>query len=165
MLPFDIAPFECASVCGKEREENKAIEFWSPTRNSWSVTINAKCCTWHTLRGHVILPTPQLLLLPVLPLDGSRETTTSPPGWGTIWEEGGERKKMPSCVERLLLTAAALTLYVNFRRGLIRVHRSKDVRQRAEFSPIYGRQAKTNINCRPGRHCCCCFHSAQNSIF
>lgn len=175
MLPFDIAPFECACVWeGREgesssREENKAIEFWSPTRNSWSVTINAKCCTWHTLRGHVILPTPQLLLLPVLLLDGSRETTTSPPGWGAQYEQKKEKeKKMPSCVERLLLTAAALTLYVNFRRGLIRVHRSKDVRQRAEFSPIYGRQAKTNINCRPGRcccHCCCCFHSAQNAIF
>lgn len=99
MLPFDIAPFECAWK-GREgarssREENKAIEFWSPTRNSWSVTINAKCCTWHTLRGHVILPTPQLLLLllPVLLLDGSRETTTSPPGWGAQYEQKKEKEK------------------------------------------------------------------------
>lgn len=170
MLPFDIAPFVCVwkkrngERSRRERKQSNWI-FWSPTRNSWSVTINAKCCTWHTLGGHVILPTPQLLL-PV-PLNGSRETTTSQPSWGGGGAQYKKKKNMPSCVERLLLTAAALTLYVNFRRGLIRVHRNKDVRQRAEFSPIYGRQAKTNINCRPGRCCCCCccFHSAQNAIF
>lgn len=85
MLPFDIAPFVCVwkkrngERSRRERKQSNWI-FWSPTRNSWSVTINAKCCTWHTLGGHVILPTPQLLL-PV-PLNGSRETTTSQPSWG-----------------------------------------------------------------------------------
>lgn len=53
---------------------------------------------------------------------------------------------MPSCVERLLLTAAALTLYVNFRRGLIRVHRSKDVRHNVRSFPPFmaGKQKQTS---------------------
>lgn len=128
----------------RERKQSNWI-FWSPTRNSWSVTINAKCCTWHTLGGHVILPTPQLLL--PAPLDGSRETTTSQPSWGGAQYK---KKKMPSCVERLLLTAAALTLYVNFRRGLIRVHRSKDVRQTCGVFPHLWQAGKNKHQLQAG---------------
>lgn len=144
----------------RERKQSNWI-FWSPTRNSWSVTINAKCCTWHTLGGHVILPTPQLLL-PV-PLDGSRETTTSQPSWG-----GGHNIRRKKCRHALrdFCWRRLRWLYTSIFVVVSYVYiEAKMCGKRVEFSPIYGRQAKTNINCRPGRCCCCCFHSAQNAIF
>lgn len=61
-----------------------------------------------------------------------------------------KKKKMPSCVERLLLTAAALTLYVNFRRGLIRVHRSKDVRQTCGVFPHLWQAGKNKHQLQAG---------------